>query len=119
MNENLISGGLLSQTTSVLTTHFGFVALTFGVDKKNINSLKLIRVFISIFRSVKLTPTPTKMSTERELAPGGPNQSLHLPAAFQDFKELSVNLLEKVYGEWKFPFLTRFFSVFSMVKWKI
>lgn len=49
MNENLISGVLLSQTTSVLTTHFGFVPLTLGVDNKNRNSLKLTKCFLFLF----------------------------------------------------------------------
>lgn len=60
------------------------------------------------------------MSTERELTPGGPNASLHLPAAaYQDFKELSVNLMEKVYGEWKFmslPIFSLFILTFSIGK---
>lgn len=48
------------------------------------------------------------MSTERELTPGGPNSSLlNLPSAFADFKDMSgsVNLLEKVYGEFWIFFL--------------
>jgi len=53
-------------------------------------------------RRLKLTPTPTKMSTERELAPGGPAQ-LHphtLPLTFPDLQMTSaVGIIGKVYGE--------------------